>query len=694
MTNFNFLKVVLPFIALILNFNTQAQTSVIDTISSIKLDEVVINASKNDLKIKELPAAVSVINISTLENENVETMSDLTSLTANFYMPDYGSKLTSPIYIRGIGSRINAPSVGLYVDHVPYFEKSAFQFDFFDVQKVEILRGPQGTLYGRNTMGGIINILTLSPDTYQGTKVKLSAGDYGRYTLNASYYTKLNDQWSSSLSGNYIQDIGNFTNEYSNTLVDKMQSIGLRHRLKYKPSSNFDIENIASVENSEQGGYPYAIYNVDTNTTSPINYDQYSSYDRTLFSDALHMNYKGNGWRLTNTTSFQLLDDKQGIDQDFTPIKSYFITQLQDQKTISNELLVQSSNTDRYSWLFGVFGFYQNFDNSVDVNYYPADMWYLKTYDKSIGGASIFHQSILKITDNLSAIAGIRYDIERSKLHYLYEGTRGSSILPSQDTIYPSLKEGVPSGKLALNYKYDNSSVYASFTTGYKPGGYNTTFEKPEHLTFKYEDSFNYEIGFKTDMIDHVFSTDFSVFYTFLNDQQIYNTAPSGRGSYLSNAGKSRNKGFEWSLNLNEISGFRGNISYGFTHAKIIEYVKDETTNYNNMFTPYVPRSMFATQLSKTFDLSEFSAFDNATLSASYNRIGEQYWNLENTLKENPYNLVNAKFSLKVDNVQFSLWGKNLFNDSYHTFIFEALKRAYAQNNKPRTFGVDVSLNF
>ena len=92
-------------------------------------------------------------------------------------MPDYGSKQTSPIYIRGIGSKINAPSVGLYVDGIPHFENSAFDIDLSNISQIEILRGPQGTLYGRNTIGGIINIYTKSPLTYQGTTFKVGAGN-------------------------------------------------------------------------------------------------------------------------------------------------------------------------------------------------------------------------------------------------------------------------------------------------------------------------------------------------------------------------------------------------------------------------------------------------------------------------------------------------------------------------------------
>ena len=117
-------------------------------------------------------------------------------------MPDYGSKLTSPVYIRGIGSRINSPSVGLYVDYVPYFEKAAFDFDFFDIKRIEVLRGPQGTLFGRNTMGGIVNIVTTSPMDYQGNHINLSAGNYGTYSLNAGHYGKINDKLGYSLALN------------------------------------------------------------------------------------------------------------------------------------------------------------------------------------------------------------------------------------------------------------------------------------------------------------------------------------------------------------------------------------------------------------------------------------------------------------------------------------------------------------
>ncbi|MGB4413635.1 MAG: Plug domain-containing protein, partial [Paludibacter sp.] len=138
-------------------FNPINATNIpIEKIDSIGLNEIVVQASRDNSKLKTIPNSVSIISSKQIESLGINSLADVTSTVANLFMPDYGSKLTSPIYIRGVGSRINAPSVGLYVDRVPYFEKAAFNFDFFDVNRIEVLRGPQGTQYGRNTMGGIV----------------------------------------------------------------------------------------------------------------------------------------------------------------------------------------------------------------------------------------------------------------------------------------------------------------------------------------------------------------------------------------------------------------------------------------------------------------------------------------------------------------------------------------------------------
>ena len=126
-----------------------------------------------------------------MDDRHTVSLKELSAFVPNFYMPDYGSSLTSAAYIRGIGSRINTPAVGLYVDNVGYADKSAYDIELLDVERVDVLRGPQATLYGRNAMGGLLRVFTRNPFHYQGTDIRMgtSVKDKG-YGVSASHYQK------------------------------------------------------------------------------------------------------------------------------------------------------------------------------------------------------------------------------------------------------------------------------------------------------------------------------------------------------------------------------------------------------------------------------------------------------------------------------------------------------------------------
>lgn len=133
-----------------------------DTLKVYYLDEVVVTTSvKETNELKNLPTAVSVISPKQLKDSQIESLPEMSSLVPNFFIPSYGSKVSTPIYIRGIGARLGSQTVSLYVDNVPSFNPSAFDFEFQDIQRIEVLRGAQGTLYGRNAIGGIVNMYTL-----------------------------------------------------------------------------------------------------------------------------------------------------------------------------------------------------------------------------------------------------------------------------------------------------------------------------------------------------------------------------------------------------------------------------------------------------------------------------------------------------------------------------------------------------
>jgi outer membrane receptor protein involved in Fe transport len=662
----------------------------------VELEEIVIRASKDNVTYKSIPASVSVISSSSISENEVRSLSDISSTAPNFFMPDYGSKLTSPVYIRGIGSRINSPSVGLYVDYVPYFEKAAFDFDFFDIKRIEVLRGPQGTLFGRNTMGGIVNIVTTSPMDYKGTNINLSAGTYGSYSLNGGHYGNINENFGYSIALNYLHNDGFYTNQYSGEQVDKLNSYGFRNRMIFELSGKLTIENIAGYELSRQGGYPYALYNDSLGKVEEINYNQESSYNRSLFSDAFLVKYSDNNLDIIATTSYQYLDDIQNIDQDFTPDSLFFISQTQKQNMISQEVVARSNGKQRYKWLLGGYGFYQAFDNDVHVDAFASNLSYLKTYDHSISGIAFFHQSTLTdfLIKDLSITGGIRVDSERDLLEYMYDRNLGGKQEILADTLYPALKSLEIIPRLAVNYKVKNSNLYIVAAKGYKTGGFNSTFERPEDLTFEPEFSWNYEAGIKTPLIKKYFYADIAIFYIDWRNQQIYQTVPSGRGSMLKNAGHSVSQGGELSLKLMPHRGYDVTFTYGYTNARFITYELNSTTNYNNNYIPYVPRHTVSLQAGKTFKMHNINILDNIRINAIYRGAGKIYWNELNSQKQSYYGLFDAKVSFIRKSFQFDLWTKNMFNTYYASFYFEALENSYVQTGKPLQIGMNLSIKF
>jgi iron complex outermembrane recepter protein len=661
---------------------------------SIFLDEITIRAPKQAMTLRELPASASVVSARAIEQAGIMSVKDITAYTPNFFMPDYGSKLTSPIYIRGIGSRINEPSVGLYVDNVPHFDKAAFDFDLFDIERIEVLRGPQGTLYGRNTMGGIINIITRSPLDYQGTKALLSAGNYGRYQAGISHFAKPTDQFGYSLSVNYQQNDGYFTNAFNNEQVDFGNSIGIRNRLVWKINERLTAENSLSLEYSRQGGYPYAL--VDSlDITRDVNYNHASSYDRNLVSNGLVFKYKANHYDVIATTSYQYIDGYQDVDQDFTADSLYLATQTQIDNMLSQEIVFKSKPNKSYEWVNGFYGFYQFSDKGVHVFDQVRKAQIIRNYDEVKQGAAVFHQTTMHnlFIDRLSLTFGLRLDAEKNELTFRNETLVGGNSVALTDTLFPTMDFMELSPKIAVKYDVSNfTNVYALVSKGYKTGGFNAIHERDEDLQFEAEHSWNYEVGLKTAFMQNRIQAEASLFYIDWNNQQIYQPVPSGRGSMLKNAGESVSKGAELSMRANVFRNFNAILAYGYTDARFVTHIVDSTKNYNGNYIPYVPRHTFSVQLSHVVELSSQTFADRLKWSALYRAIGEHYWNEQNSQAQSAYGLLDLRLGVERGKLSLELWAKNLLAAEYNAFYFEAIGNRYAQKGKPMQFGANLML--
>lgn len=508
-----------------------------DTTKVIDIEEVVVIASpKETSKLRQLPSSVSLISQKDMQANHITSLKSASSIVPNFFMPDYGSRLTSAMYIRGIGSRINTPAVGMYVDNIPYLDKSAFDFNFYDIERLDILRGPQGTLYGRNTMGGLVKVHTRSPFSYQGTDVKLSYGSGNNHrSASLTHYHRISERFAFSAGGYYEGADGFFTNSFLNKKVDDMQAGGGRIRAIWFASDDWKFDFNVNYDYTDEGGYPY--YNKE----NQIAYNRESTYRRGLLNTGLNIEHQADNFIFNAVTGFQHLNDRMHMDQDFSPSDTYTLEQKQRINSISEEITFKSKPGKAWQWTTGLFGFYQNMDVTSPVTFRKDGIGMLNgmlgsvipnKIEVSMGGpmmmnilpslaitdgempidgkfttpqynVALFHQSQFKDLfgkEGLSFTVGLRMEYEHMKMDYNSGTSLGYTVgikgemtqmghvireiemMPATPLTVESRYQGEISKdyvqllpKFALQYDFNNnkSNVYASISKGYRSGGYN-----------------------------------------------------------------------------------------------------------------------------------------------------------------------------------------------------------------------------
>ena len=185
----------------------------------LTLQEVTVTAIKQTSDLRTQATAVTTIGRKEIERNHIVSTKTAACMVPNFFIPDYGSRMTSTIYVRGLGARIDQPAMGLNIDNIPIMCKENYDVDLLDISRIEMLRGPQSTLYGRNAMGGLMNVYTLSPLSYQGTRLLAEYGSHNAVKLGASTYNLVSNNLGLSGSFYYTSTDGEFRNDYNGKKV-------------------------------------------------------------------------------------------------------------------------------------------------------------------------------------------------------------------------------------------------------------------------------------------------------------------------------------------------------------------------------------------------------------------------------------------------------------------------------------------
>ena len=357
-----------------------------DTSRVVDLDEVVVVAQpKEQVRLRLQPLSSSVYGSDQLQQLNVHDLSQLSQFVPSFVMPAYGSRLTSSIYIRGIGSRINNPAVGVYYDNIPLMSKSAFNNHFYMLDRVDVLRGPQSTLYGQNTEGGLVRVYSKNPMNYQGTDVRLGIGTGLWRNVEAAHYHRPSEKLAFSVAGFYSGLKGFINNQNFDEKNDKSLEAGGKVRLMFKPNRKLTFDWTADYQWVSQNGFGYGEFHpvdylpayysaflpADETVQDPAT-TLMNGYKRNMLNTGLNISYAMDKLLFTSTTSYQFLQDRMLMDQDYMSPDYLRLEQRQKQNAVTQEFVLRSHDKSRWQHATGLFGSYQWLRTDAPVNFGDA----------------------------------------------------------------------------------------------------------------------------------------------------------------------------------------------------------------------------------------------------------------------------------------------------------------------------------
>lgn len=712
------------------------------------LEELNVVALKQNSRLREDAVSATIIGKAELDELNTVTIKGISDVVPNLFIPDYGSRITSTIYVRGLGARMDHPAVGLNVDNVPYLNKNAYDFDLADIESVEMLRGPQSALYGRNTMGGLINIRTLSPMRWQGWRFMAEAARGNDYKLSAGWYHKFADNFGSSLTANFSYLGGFFRNMHTGKKLDKERSGALRWKASWRISDRVYLQNVLASSLLRQGGYPYEYI-----STGEINYNDTCFYRRFTINDGLSLSYRADKYEMVSITTLQHINDNMTLDQDFLPLPYFTLTQKQKETAVTEDLVFKGlAAKGNYKWLAGFFGFYKDMDMQAPVTFkdtgiaslieqhrnesnpeYPIQ-WDSREFPLNSDfriptfGVALYHESNYDL-GRWHFTAGIRFDFEQARLKYCSYCDTGYDIfhrLPSGEVEYfnkvnikiddtGNLKRRyftwMPKVSVLYDLPAEYGNVYATVTKGYKSGGFNTQMfsevlqqrlmrimglgkemDVNSIVGYKPEYSWNYEIGSHLSFADGKVTADISAFYIDCHDQQLTMFPPgSTTGRVMTNAGKTRSLGMELSLSYTPARFVTINGSYGYTDARFREF-DNGLENYRGKIIPYAPRNTLFLQ-SLFIVTPRRGIVKHWNFDLNMRGTGKIYWNEANTRWQKFYAQLGASVMAEGKDWSVQVWGKNLTGTRYHTFYFMSMGNEFLQRGRPWQVGATLRFN-
>jgi len=704
-----------------------------EALSQVGGNQIVVTGLRREAELQDTPASITAFNAQAIDDIGITKPIDFINLTPNVNLVETQNAGNAFIIIRGITQARNSePSVAIVVDGVQQVNPAQFNQDLFDIQQIEVLKGPQGGLYGRNAIGGAIIINTKAPsDSFEGRALVGVDNGFGFYA-RGGVSGPIGEGAAFRIAGSFYDTEGYIPNTYLGEEADPYQDIALRGRLLFDAGDNFEIDLRASMDLLRTQALYFNIVSDVNDTSLPVRVNNAGQNDRDIYNVSARLAWEGEGVTVTSVTSYDWLTEiLTGDGFDFLPVEESFVyrppsegglgffvdinqSQFLDVEAFSQELRFESPDDDPLFWMFG--GYLIATDRFISTgNMFDFGTGLFPVYrEPSTNPLNPQFTFLSDGQDNFawSVFANLGYrfsDVFRidGSLRYDHDKRENTTLTPPEFMNGPGEPDGTTGEvrkvsfddwqpKLTLTFTpNDDLTLYTGYSRGFRSGGFNQTgvggvaeangIVGVEDI-FQAETADTFEAGFKSQFFDNILTVNGAVYTTLSKNSYFFVFLAQNSTQNLGNVPKTRINGLELEINVAPTPDFQFNVAWGLTDSKIKEF-PDASVIGNE--APLISRSTLNVGAQYT---PELGGGIQGLLRADYRRTGRTWWEPFNMTVRDPVNLVDVRAGIRSDDGwSVTAYATNLFDEEYNAefspggFVFKA---------KPAIYGIEAGFEF
>ena len=678
--------------------------------NTLRVEPVIVTALKRDQNLQDVPAAISVFDAVDLERYEIDSIRDITRLTPNVL----GSTFTNnqPTYaIRGGANTLSAVGankpVAFYIDEVYIPRQGAGDVELFDLEKVEVLRGPQGTFFGRNVAAGAIILTTEKPSLSEtALRGQVAFGNYNATEVRGLVSGPLSDTVAGKVSVSYAAHDGYGRDEISGDDQDDLESLTYRGSLLFAPNDRFEAILSADLTSDRNGGRTLAAddFGSDDPRVSTLGIDQ--DFERKIYGGSLRATYKVESGELVSITGIrgaEMTEFFAWVALDFEQLPFAFqriALDTEEPTSFQQELRFVSDETSRFNYITGVF--YLNEDNNriVDRQDLAAGTGVPirdQLFDQNIttDAFAAYFDGTYALTDKFDISAGLRYTVETRKASLNFVNQTNTA----QNFTVSGLEEDFDAWtpRLALTYRpNEDVTLFGTVSRGFTAGGFNTEADALNEITtpFQEETITSYEIGAKTFLAGGRGSFNVTAFYQKYEDKQEFVFNPETFVGTILNAADATIQGIEleagWDLN----DYVSINANYGYLDTEFDSFPIGSSTGNTGNELGNSPNQQFAATIDAAYP---FASGAELFFNSSYSWTDEYFTGATNDpdLFVESYGLLGANFGYETDGGRwrFEIYGSNLTDEEFVRIPSDFIVTA-KHLGEPRTYGVRLTASY